>query len=59
MTVSIGIAESQPRLRAEEIIQQADQALYRAKQGGRNRIETASDQRKVMRAARARKSAQT
>jgi diguanylate cyclase (GGDEF)-like protein len=58
MTVSIGIAESQPRLRAEEVIQQADQALYRAKQGGRNRIETAAVQRKAMREAKSRKSAQ-
>jgi diguanylate cyclase (GGDEF)-like protein len=52
MTVSIGIAESQPRLRAEEVIQQADQALYRAKQGGRNRIETAVIQLKTTRVAR-------
>jgi diguanylate cyclase (GGDEF)-like protein len=57
MTVSIGIAESQPRLRAEEVIQQADQALYRAKQGGRNRIETAVVQRKI-KEARTKKSAQ-
>ena len=59
MTVSIGIAESQPRLRAEEIIQLADQALYRAKQGGRNRIETEVAQRKIARGARNRKSAET
>ena len=58
MTVSIGIAESQPRLRREEVIQQADQALYRAKQGGRNRIEIASVRRSTAREARARKSAQ-
>lgn len=58
MTVSIGMAESQPRLRAEEVIEQADQALYRAKQGGRNRIETAAVQPKAARAPRTRKSAQ-
>ena len=58
MTVSIGIAESQPRLRAEEVIQQADQALYRAKQGGRNRIETAGVRRKDPKEARTRKSAE-
>ncbi len=58
MTVSIGVAESQARLRAEEVIQQADQALYRAKQGGRNRIETAGALRKVMKQARPRRSAQ-
>ena len=57
MTVSIGIAESQPKLRAEEVIEQADQALYRAKQGGRNRIETAASPRKT-KEARAKKSAQ-
>jgi diguanylate cyclase (GGDEF)-like protein len=56
MTVSIGIAESQPKLRAEEVIEQADQALYRAKQGGRNRIETAGPRR--IREARTKKSAQ-
>jgi|SRR5450631_678594 diguanylate cyclase (GGDEF)-like protein len=56
MTVSIGIAESQPKLRAEEVIEQADQALYRAKQGGRNRIETATGPRKIKEARR--KSAQ-
>jgi diguanylate cyclase (GGDEF)-like protein len=59
MTVSIGIAESQPKLRPEEVIEQADQALYRAKQGGRNRIETSTGERKVMRIVRRRKSAQT
>lgn len=56
MTVSIGIAESQPKLRAEEVIEQADQALYRAKQGGRNRIETAVGPRKT-REGRTKKSA--
>lgn len=57
MTVSIGIAESQPKLRAEEVIEKADQALYRAKQGGRNRIETAGGPRRV-KEARTKKSAQ-
>ena len=56
MTVSIGIAESQPKLRAEEVIEQADQALYRAKQGGRNRIETAAGPRSTREAKK--KSAQ-
>jgi diguanylate cyclase (GGDEF)-like protein len=59
MTVSIGIAESQPKLRADEIIQLADQALYRAKQEGRNRIETEVVQRKIVKGARSRKSAET
>jgi GGDEF domain-containing protein len=57
MTVSIGIAESQPKLRAEEVIEQADRALYRAKQSGRNRIETAAASGKIRR-ARTKKSAQ-
>jgi len=39
VTVSTGVAESQPRLNVDEVIQQADKALYRAKQGGRNRVE--------------------
>jgi diguanylate cyclase (GGDEF)-like protein len=58
MTVSIGIAESQTKLRAEEVIQQADEALYRAKQGGRNRIEVAAEP-KALKLVRRRKSAQT
>ncbi len=58
MTVSIGIAESQTKLRAEEVIQQADEALYRAKQGGRNRIEVAAEP-KALKIVRRRKSAQT
>jgi diguanylate cyclase (GGDEF)-like protein len=57
VTVSIGLAESQPKLSVEEVIQQADKALYRAKQGGRNRIETAGTQRKVV-GFRPKKSAQ-
>jgi diguanylate cyclase (GGDEF)-like protein len=38
VTVSIGIAESQPKMAAEDAIQLADKALYRAKESGRNRI---------------------
>lgn len=48
VTVSIGVAQSGANLSVEEVIQQADKALYRAKQGGRNRIETAVTQRKVV-----------
>ncbi|MGA9811128.1 MAG: GGDEF domain-containing protein [Terriglobales bacterium] len=42
VTVSIGVAEPKARIRAvEDVIQAADQALYRAKQAGRNRVEFA------------------
>ncbi len=42
MTVSIGVAEPSTRYRQpEHVIQAADQALYRAKQKGRNRVELA------------------
>ena len=43
VTVSIGVAEPSTRLRQhEQVIQAADQALYRAKHNGRNRVELAS-----------------
>jgi diguanylate cyclase (GGDEF)-like protein len=46
VTVSIGVAEPSPKAReAEQVIQSADKALYRAKKAGRNRIETASESR--------------
>jgi diguanylate cyclase (GGDEF)-like protein len=46
VTVSIGVAEPTARMReVEQVIQAADKALYRAKQGGRNRIEVASTTR--------------
>ena len=48
VTVSIGIGESQPKLSSDEIIHQADKALYRAKRSGRNRIETGIPERKVL-----------
>lgn len=41
VTVSIGIADSQSARSVEQVIEHADQALYTAKQGGRNRIEIA------------------
>jgi len=43
VTVSIGVAEPNTRYREpEQVIQAADQSLYRAKQAGRNRVEIAS-----------------
>jgi diguanylate cyclase (GGDEF)-like protein len=48
VTVSIGIGESQQKLSSEEIINRADKALYRAKRGGRNRIETGVPEKKVL-----------
>jgi len=43
VTVSIGAAEPSGRYRSvEQVLQAADQALYRAKQGGRNRVEFSS-----------------
>ena len=46
MTVSIGVSESSTRNRQpEQVIQAADQAVYRAKHKGRNRVEIASTER--------------
>jgi len=42
VTVSMGVATSKTNLPPEKILQAADQALYRAKDNGRNRIETAT-----------------
>jgi diguanylate cyclase (GGDEF)-like protein len=51
VTASMGIAtSSRENPSAEEVVKAADQALYRAKAGGRNRIETASAPRRRMRA---------
>jgi diguanylate cyclase (GGDEF)-like protein len=46
VTVSIGVAEPGAKMReAEQVIQAADKALYRAKKAGRNRVEMASESR--------------
>lgn len=42
VTVSIGVAESDGGKHVEQIISLADEALYTAKRGGRNRVEIAS-----------------
>jgi GGDEF domain-containing protein len=50
VTASIGVATSrQGNPSAEQVIRAADQALYRAKAAGRNRIETASAPRRRVR----------
>lgn len=39
VTISIGLAERAAGMTPEAVVQAADQALYRAKEGGRNRVE--------------------
>jgi diguanylate cyclase (GGDEF)-like protein len=54
VTVSIGVATSKlEKLSTREVIQAADKALYRAKAGGRNRVETAVPSRRRVRATTA------
>jgi len=43
-TVSIGVASGSPPLTLDSLITRADQALYRAKANGRDRVETADDE---------------
>ena len=39
ITASIGLGDLRPGDRSEDLLQRADAALYRAKHGGRNRVE--------------------
>lgn len=41
VTASFGIAECRPGDGIEDVLRRADEALYRAKEGGRNRVEAA------------------
>lgn len=52
VTISIGVAEPGGKTgRIEDVIQAADKALYRAKRGGRNRIESVGSSRTFTRGA--------
>ncbi len=47
VTISFGVADSTGKTSLDEIIDAADQALYRAKKSGRNRVEIASQAQPV------------
>ena len=49
VTVSVGVAEYDPKLSANEVQERADQALYQAKQTGRNRVVVSSGEKKARR----------
>ena len=42
MTISVGLAVYRPGMTQEQLIKAADDALYRAKEKGRDRIECAT-----------------
>lgn len=49
VTVSIGVANSGERSEIEAVLKAADKALYRAKENGRNRVETTASVRRISR----------
>ena len=49
VTISIGVAASSEKSEADSVLKAADKALYRAKENGRNRVETASSDRTGLR----------
>ena len=46
ISVSVGLAMLRPGTTADSLVEQADQALYRAKARGRNRVEVAGEERR-------------
>ncbi|HYM74770.1 MAG TPA: GGDEF domain-containing protein [Candidatus Dormibacteraeota bacterium] len=47
VTVSIGVASSTEKSNPDTVLKAADKALYRAKENGRNRVETASSTKRI------------
>jgi diguanylate cyclase len=43
ITISVGVAEYRPGERLEDLVARTDEALYRAKRGGRDRVEAADE----------------